>query len=213
MIAAMNFLYKVGSPMETKKQTRQTSGKTKELILVVAREIAAEKGVGQLTLEAVADRAGISKGGLLYHFPGKKELIIALMDSYVSHLSAELESATEPFKGHPQALVLGFIHWYKKFNGIAATNRTWGAAVFAVQSFDPQLMEPLHNWYRQLFEKIRNSGPASLDTATAIMAIEGLFMLSLYNLDQLTTEEKSRIIQHIEDRLLMRELNPKNSIE
>ena len=38
-------------------------------------------------------------------------------------------------------------------------------------------------------------------------------MLSLYNLDQLTTEEKSRIIQHIEDRLLMRELNPKNSIE
>ena len=54
MIAAMNFLYKVGSPMETKKQTRKTSSKTKELILEVAREIAAEKGVGQLTLEAVA---------------------------------------------------------------------------------------------------------------------------------------------------------------
>ena len=114
---------------------------------------------------------------------------------------------------HPQALVLGFINWYKKFNGIAATNRTWGAAVFAVQSFDPQLMEPLHNWYRQLFEKIRGSGPDSLDTATAILAIEGLFMLSLYNLDHLTTEEKSRIIQHIEDRLLMRELSPKSLSE
>lgn len=69
--------------METKKQTRKTSSKTKELILEVAREIAAQKGVGQLTLEAVAEKAGISKGGLLYHFPGKKELIIALMDSYV----------------------------------------------------------------------------------------------------------------------------------
>ena len=45
MIAAMNFLYKVGSPMETKKQTRKTSSKTKELILEVTREIAAEKGV------------------------------------------------------------------------------------------------------------------------------------------------------------------------
>ena len=44
MNAAMKFLCKVGSPMETKKQTRKTSGKTKELILVVAREIAAEKG-------------------------------------------------------------------------------------------------------------------------------------------------------------------------
>jgi len=74
-------------------------------------------------------------------------------------------------------------------------------------------MEPLHNWYRQLFEKIRGSGPDSLDTATAILAIEGLFMLSLYNLDHLTTEEKSRIIQHIEDRLLMRELSPKSLSE
>ena len=199
--------------METKKQTRKTSSKTKELILEVAREIAAQKGVGQLTLEAVAEKAGISKGGLLYHFHGKKELIIALMDSYVAHLSQELYPEVEKFKGHPQALVLGFINWYKKFNGIAATNRTWGAAVFAVQSFDPQLMEPLHNWYRQLFEKIRGSGPDSLDTATAILAIEGLFMLSLYNLDHLTTEEKSRIIQHIEDRLLMRELSPKSLSE
>lgn len=58
--------------METKKQTRKTSSKTKELILEVTREIAAEKGVGQLTRWAVADRAGISKGGLLYHFPGRR---------------------------------------------------------------------------------------------------------------------------------------------
>ena len=57
----MKFLCKAGSSMEAKKQIRKASGKTKELILEVAREIAAEKGVGQLTLEAVADRAGIAK--------------------------------------------------------------------------------------------------------------------------------------------------------
>ena len=72
MNAAMKFLCKVGSPMETKKQTRKTSGKTKELILVVAREIAAEKGVGQLTLEAVADRAGISKRRFAVPLSGKE---------------------------------------------------------------------------------------------------------------------------------------------
>ena len=33
------------------------------------------KGVAKLTLEAVAKEAGVSKGGLLYHFSNKEALI------------------------------------------------------------------------------------------------------------------------------------------
>lgn len=58
--------------METKKQTRKTSSKTKELILEVAREIAAQKGVGQLTLEAVAKRQGLAKAVCSTISPGRR---------------------------------------------------------------------------------------------------------------------------------------------
>lgn len=41
----------------------------KKRLLAAASEIVEEEGVVKLTLEAVAQRAGMSKGGLLYHFP------------------------------------------------------------------------------------------------------------------------------------------------
>lgn len=45
--------------------------------------VALEKGFGNVTIEAVAERAGISKGGLLYHFPTKRKLIEELLRAFV----------------------------------------------------------------------------------------------------------------------------------
>ncbi|MFF4615626.1 TetR/AcrR family transcriptional regulator [Nonomuraea jabiensis] len=38
------------------------------------------EGAEALTLEAVARRAGVSKGGLFYHFPTKQALVAAMVD-------------------------------------------------------------------------------------------------------------------------------------
>jgi AcrR family transcriptional regulator len=47
--------------------------------LDAADALLAEEGIAAFTLEAVAARAGISKGGLLYHFPTKEALLAGLM--------------------------------------------------------------------------------------------------------------------------------------
>ena len=44
---------------------------TRQKILAAASQIVQCKGVAKLTLEAVAKEAGVSKGGLLYHFSNK----------------------------------------------------------------------------------------------------------------------------------------------
>src|SRR5690625_3428562 len=51
---------------------------TKTLLLQSTSRIISEKGFGKLTLDAVCKEAGVSKGGLLYHFPNKKALIQGL---------------------------------------------------------------------------------------------------------------------------------------
>lgn len=48
---------------------------TRQKILTAASQIVQCKGVAKLTLEAVAKEAGLSKGGLLYHFSNKEALI------------------------------------------------------------------------------------------------------------------------------------------
>jgi AcrR family transcriptional regulator len=53
---------------------------TRERILEAGYEIAGQSGVAAVTLEAVADRAGVSKGGLLYHFGSKQALVAGMVD-------------------------------------------------------------------------------------------------------------------------------------
>ncbi|MBR7309653.1 helix-turn-helix transcriptional regulator, partial [Klebsiella pneumoniae] len=60
-----------------------------------AAMIAGRDGIAALSLNAVAREAGVSKGGLLHHFPNKQALIFALfarllaiMEKAISELMA-----------------------------------------------------------------------------------------------------------------------------
>ena len=64
--------------------------KRMELLQAAAR-VVERQGSAQLTLEAVAAEAGLSKGGLLYHFPTKQALIEAMVEQLVQEFSADIE--------------------------------------------------------------------------------------------------------------------------
>jgi AcrR family transcriptional regulator len=59
---------------------RRTATETRELIFEACSRILRREGLTNLTLEAVSDEAGLSKGGLLYHFPTKESLIESLFE-------------------------------------------------------------------------------------------------------------------------------------
>ena len=51
----------------------------REKILDATVQVAIRDGVMAMTLDAVAQEAGVSKGGLLYHFRSKDDLIAAML--------------------------------------------------------------------------------------------------------------------------------------
>src|SRR5215212_6184568 len=61
---------------------------SRERILDAAAELVREVGAGRLTLDAVAERAGLSKGGLLYNFPTKEALLQGMLERIVEVLSS-----------------------------------------------------------------------------------------------------------------------------
>ena len=69
MIRAMN--------MEAQHRKKDPVRLHKQL-LESAATIAGRDGIASLSLNAVAREAGVSKGGLLHHFPNKQALIFAL---------------------------------------------------------------------------------------------------------------------------------------
>ena len=66
----------------SERQKGQSS--SRERILDAASQLVCEIGAGRLTLDAVADRAGLSKGGLLYSFPSKDDLLRGMVERMVA---------------------------------------------------------------------------------------------------------------------------------
>ena len=58
-------------------------GERRDELLDAAEQVLTRGGPQALTLQAVADEAGVSKGGLLYHFSNKSELVRGLVERLV----------------------------------------------------------------------------------------------------------------------------------
>lgn len=68
---------------------------TRERILRALRDMLARTGNSSVTLEAVAAEAGVSKGGLLYHFPSKAAMYLGLLSSIRDTVAAEMAAAVD----------------------------------------------------------------------------------------------------------------------
>lgn len=61
-------------------------------ILEAAKHVVQREGVTMLTYESVATEAGLTKGGLLYHFPSREALLLALHEYVAAQWEACLEA-------------------------------------------------------------------------------------------------------------------------
>lgn len=58
-----------------------------------AARLATERGLQAVTVQAVADAAGVTKGGLFHHFPNKEKLIDAVLKDQIDKFDAAIEAA------------------------------------------------------------------------------------------------------------------------
>ncbi|MEY9950595.1 TetR/AcrR family transcriptional regulator [Leifsonia sp. EB34] len=63
----------------------------RDRILDAFEDLLAEQSERAATLEAVAARAGVSKGGLLYHFASKDALVDGLLERFADDLAEDIE--------------------------------------------------------------------------------------------------------------------------
>lgn len=61
-------------------------------LLEAAAQVAVERGVNNLSLDAVARRAGVSKGGLIHHFPSRQALLRALFHDLLTVFADNIEA-------------------------------------------------------------------------------------------------------------------------
>ena len=63
----------------------------KEDILDAAEKILQDENYDSLSLDRIAEVSGISKGGLLYHFPTKESVLVALVSRLIDTFDTEFD--------------------------------------------------------------------------------------------------------------------------
>lgn len=160
---------------------------TVQQILQAALNVAAEKGAGKVTLDAVAKASGLSKGGLLYHFPSKEALIAAM----VQHLLDDAEqNRLQLAEQEPSALV-SLLKARERVNQQISGNI--GMAILAAAAEQPALLEPLKQQNCKVFAEILAEQTHTEEAMLLMVASEGLICQEVLNISPLSQQQKATL--------------------
>lgn len=70
-------------------------GDTRETIRAVALELFSSRGFEQTSLREIAERVGLTKASLYYHYPSKQALLLAIVDPVITGWRAIAEDTRE----------------------------------------------------------------------------------------------------------------------
>ena len=86
---------------------RRARGDTRERIQAVALELFAEHGYEKTSLREIAERLGVTKAALYYHFKSKEDIVRSFTEDYVTDLDALIAwGAAQPRTDETRGLLL-----------------------------------------------------------------------------------------------------------
>lgn len=170
------------------------SSTTRDTILRAAGQVVLSDGVARLTLEAVAKEAGLSKGGLLYHFPSKQALIEGMLSQLSDVFTARLERALDT---DDSADDRG--RWLRAYARatFAAEQEPLAvsAGLLAAVATNPDLLAPLRDNFARWQQLAEADG---LDPAVATLirlAVEGLWFADLFDFASPREPLRSQVLE------------------
>ncbi|MEU9123293.1 TetR/AcrR family transcriptional regulator [Streptomyces sp. NPDC048506] len=132
--------------MATRRE--QTSHESSERILVAAAELFAAKGYRQTTFADVAERSGISRGSIPWHFGSKEGLLLAVLERSVALIGAGLAEPDEP-----EAPEAGFDRLMAGAQALLEMPTTKLFVTLLVEALEPG--SPIHGRYVEIHDTLR----------------------------------------------------------
>lgn len=168
----------------------------RDTILQAALTVVENDGVTAVTYESVAAASGLTKGGLLYHFPSKDALMLALHEHQAQHWEDELINALGK---HPdQASQDERLAAYARVSARSATGPE--LLLMLEASTDSALNQP---WKRVINRWIPDpatidpTDPRALQKLTAYLAADGLWLSESIGAVSLPQGLRTALAEHL----------------
>lgn len=173
---------------------------TKQKLLDAATDLIMNHGVHHLTLDEVAKSAGVSKGGLLYHYPSKESLLTAI----VERLQIEQNELYESLQADGNGPIEAFVRLFDETKlcpqrstiQIDAEKMIAFLTLFAV---DQDYAERWKHDIDSFFAKFQQTNDP-VETMIIRYALEGMMMSEHFNVGTISSTLKREIITRLIER-------------
>jgi AcrR family transcriptional regulator len=177
--------------MENQYQKKKDSIATRELILDTATDIGASDW-SSLTFQHLADKSGISKGGIMHHYKNRDELL----DAIVERSLIKLKDWTLAYQNVNNLKDSGMAY----LHAVLATEkderylRTMRIIVQAVL-FKAEYLNLWNNWYKE--NVVQEIGKSRTKSLIAMLIADGIWYSETFGLTQISKEDKDEIVKYL----------------
>lgn len=166
---------------------------SRQKILDAAAELARKQGPAHVSLDAVAARAGISKGGLLYNFPTKSHLLEALVQQFLEDFAAALDEKAE---GDGRSLAERYLDLAA---AILEQQQPPPSGLLAALAENPGLLAPVRAFNRNLLDRLKSETADDGAVLIFFLVMEGMRSLRALGIDMLTPEENAVALKRLRE--------------
>jgi TetR/AcrR family transcriptional repressor of nem operon len=140
--------------------TTSVRGDTKEKIIALATELIETKGYSAFSYQDIADRLGIKKASIHYHFPSKESLGLAVFDAFKKEVD-EFIAQYDFEKLSPAEKMHGYFAYHaqlpfdcNKISCIGALTSEWNVLPETLR----EKMDDFNNWHVGFIASILREG-------------------------------------------------------
>lgn len=166
----------------------------RQLILNTAKQIILHNDFNALTLDAVAKQSGISKGGLLYHFPNKESLIKGLATYIFEDLNVNFNKYAEndPIETGKwsRALIEA-----SKFD--LEHNAELNVGIFAASLLNQDVSNDISKSYQSIIAKLEHDGLSPVSATIIRLALDGLYYSQMLKIAPLEKEMQKQVFEQL----------------
>ncbi len=168
-------------------------------ILEAASRIVGLAGAAHLTIEAVALEAGLSKGGVLYHFPNKRSMLEGMLHKVLTDVGERTARYRAEMGDQSSGAIRARLLAEQEQSD---QERAMSLALLAAAAEDPGLLDPAREFIRQSFAEIRGAAADEDFAQILVLAVEGLRFLEMLDLLPLSATEKDRLHRRLQSLAL-----------
>ncbi|HYC05936.1 MAG TPA: TetR/AcrR family transcriptional regulator [Azospirillaceae bacterium] len=145
-------------------------------ILDAAMAIVSEVGAARMTLDAVAERAGVSKGGLLYNFPSKDALLQGMVQRFCCEAAQREARMREALPDTPHSALVAFLQARLTWTPMETSS---AQSLLAAVATNPRMLDPVREDHGRAIARLQEMGVDPAMGRVLWLATEGLAFLEL----------------------------------